>query len=216
MYREIGLTLEEFSYFYGLLITDGTMTIRNNIPQGIHIELSVKDKDVIEKLHTLFDGSTITSRTRNTNFSDNYTSYKFNYYKQEFCYYLIDECGYPIKDKTINAKPPIIDYSKKDFWRGAFDGDGSLGLRKTTNYKELVPFISFTTYSEELRNELCNYLTSLTGYKYNPKRNKRDNIYNIGSGTFNAIKIATELYKDATIYLDRKYNKYLEMIEWRK
>ena len=59
-------------------------------------------------------------------------------------------------------------------------------------------------------------MTSLTGYKYNPKRNKRDNTYNIGSGTFNAIKIATELYKDATIYLDRKYNKYLEMIEWRK
>lgn len=85
------INIENLSYFYGLMITDGTMSFRKERPIGIHIEVSEKDKDIVYKLNKIIKDSTITTRERNTNFKNNYKTYIFHYYNLEFCYYLIDD-----------------------------------------------------------------------------------------------------------------------------
>lgn len=53
MKEDIRMTLEEKSYIYGLLLTDGSIEIRNyNSYTGtVRLELNYKDKDIIEKLY---------------------------------------------------------------------------------------------------------------------------------------------------------------------
>ena len=210
------LTLEEKSYIYGLLIADGSICIVNSdsyIGQ-VQLEVSKKDEDIIDKLCSIVPYSTKRERTRNTNFANNYHSVSFNVARQCFIKDLVD-FGFPLKDKTTNARPPIVEYDKNAFWRGVLDGDGSLGIRYTSR-GTLDAYFSLTTQSELLKDEFCKYLCSITGRKYNPKRNKRDNIYNIGCGGHAACRILKEIYKNCTIYLDRKYQKYLECVEWEK
>lgn len=45
----------------------------------------------------------------------------------------------------------------------------------------------------------------------NPQRNQRDDIYNIGANGSSAYKLVSALYKTSGIYLDRKYNKAIDI-----
>lgn len=209
------ITLEEKSYIYGLLITDGTINIVN--PEAytgqVKLELNKRDEDIIDKLCSIVPYSVKHERTRNTNFLSNYHSVSFNVYRQYFIKDLID-FGFPIENKTENAKPPIVEYDENAFWRGVLDGDGSIGIRKEKSRHSA--FLSLTTKSEELKNAFCKYVNRLSGVHCNPKRNKRDSIYNITIAGTMACKILKEVYKNSTIHLDRKYNKYLECLKWEQ
>lgn len=208
------LTLEEKSYIYGLLITDGTMHIQNSetYTGQVQLEVSKRDEDIIDKLNSIISYSTKRERIRNTNFKENYCSIIFATSRQSFIKDLID-FGFPIENKTINARPPSFEYDKSAFWRGVLDGDGSLGIEHSSK-DTLRAYLSLTTKSEQLKDEFCKYLNSITGKMYDPKRNKRDNIYNIGCVGYTACKVLKEIYRNCTIYLDRKYNKFLECLQW--
>ena len=210
------ITLEEKSYIYGLLLSDGTMHIANpeTYTGQVQLEVSKKDKDIVDKLCRIIPYSTKRERIRSTNFKDIHSSIVFVVSRQYFIKDLID-FGFPIKNKTTSAVPPIVEYDEGAFWRGVIDGDGSLGIRHNSRGK-LEAYLSLTTKSEPLKEAFCKYLKSITGRKYNPKRNKRDNIYNIGCGGRAACKVLKEIYKNCTIYLNRKYENFLECLTWEK
>ena len=209
------LTLEEKSYIYGLLVTDGTLLITNShqYTGSVVLEICKRDEDIVDKLCSLILHSSKTERCRSTNFKQEYHSVKFSIYRNSFIKSLVD-FGFPTEQKTLNACPPAAEYDQNAFWRGVIDGDGSLGLRKSGQYTK--PFLSLTTKSEKLKNAFCEYLFLITGKTYNPTRNKRDDIYNIGCGGITCCQVLREIYKDSTLYLNRKYEKYLECLGWEK
>ena len=217
MYKN--LTNEQLSYLYGLFITDGFLIIKKKIDNHIYytlgIELQEKDKDILEKIHQLLPEGHVYQRTRNTNFKNNYTCYSFYYLKQDFPLWLIQN-GFPLENKTENAIPPTWKYDENAFWRGVIDGDGSLGIRKYGTKIGTEPYISLTTKSDQLKLAYHNYILKITGFNEKNKRNKRDNIYNIVLAKSRCWEICNELYKNDSIHLNRKYNKYLEILEWRK
>lgn len=197
---------ESESYIYGLLITDGSLYLSTRNRGKVTLEVSEKDHDIVEKLYNEIPNSSIRERIRNTNFKSNYTTKIFSNTRLEFRNKLICQ-GFPLKNKTLNADTPNIEYNKYHFWRGVIDGDGSLGL--TGNNR---PFLSLTTKSENLKNKYLNFLLEELGIIKNINRNKRDNIYNVFLSGNNAIKLAKILYLDNPgIYLERKYNKALEI-----
>lgn len=215
MYKN--LTNEQLSYLYGLFITDGFLTIKkkenNHIYYMLGIELQEKDKDILEKIYQLLPEGHIYQRIRNTNFKNDYICYSFYYLKQDFPLWLIEN-GFPLENKTELAAPPNWNYDENAFWRGVLDGDGSIGLRHTKQW--LYPFISLTTKSEKLKLAYHNFLLKTINFNERNKRNKRDNIYNITICNKRAIALSKIIYKDNTIHLDRKYNKYLEILEWER
>lgn len=199
-----------FSYFYGLVLTDGTITTSTRNRGKIQIELSIKDRDILDKLHKIFPESKIRVRQRSTNFSQRHESCIFSlYYKKYRDYFFMK--GYPKYQKAINAKPPSGDYSKCDFWRGVIDGDGSIGQIKSGD-----PYISLITKSENLAKSYLNFLKEEFGIVKICNRNKRDDCYNITVKNEDAIKLGKFLYHESNLYLNRKYQSYQQNLDWKR
>jgi len=118
-------------------------------------------------------------------------------------------CG---KNKTFKIEFPIwLDESLYNhFIRGVFDGDGSISFLIRDNSPEFN-----ITGTEELLAYIQNILMkecNLNKTKLTKKKNSKTNIVALRySGTVNLIKIRRWLYKDATIYLERKYNKFMKV-----
>ena len=198
---------KEESYIYGLLITDGSLSLYDRNRGRVSLEVNMIDEDIVYKLCNLIPNSHHRERTRNTNFKKDYTTKIFSNTRKEFRDQLISQ-GFPVKDKTLNASPPILNYSEFDFWRGVIDGDGSIGITSKN-----IPFISLVTKSENLKIAYTEFIKKFLNHNINVNRNKRDSVYNIMLTKEKAIILANMLYlkENPTIYLDRKYNKALEI-----
>lgn len=203
------LDIRTKSYLYGLFLSDGYFLSQKNKITGMGIELSARDKDLINKLVELFPEGTVSFRHRDTNYKKDYESCVFSCYRKDFADVFI-QMGIPIKNKSEEAHSPIVAYSEVSFWRGVIDGNGSLGNRATGK-----AFLSLTTKSEKLKNEFCNFLHKITKKVYSPNRDQRDNIYNIGCSGKSAQLVIKVLYEDiqeSDIYLNRKYEKMKEAL----
>lgn len=95
-----------------------------------------------------------------------------------------------------------------DYIRGYCDGDGSLSFgKKISNitdkitYYPLLSFVGTFNILDGIKNHL--------GMEKNILKTK-DEIYSLAYSHRKAKKVADLLYKNSTIYLDRKYEKYLD------
>lgn len=105
-------------------------------------------------------------------------------------------------DESIFANKKLI----YDFIRGYVDGDGTLGVypHSKTNPKleESLLIVGTKSFLEGVQKYLGK------GFLMH-KENCHENTYRLGYSTLKANKAAELLYKNATIYLDRKYNIYI-------
>lgn len=196
------------SYLFGLLMTDGSLNLQERNRGKVTLELQKEDSQLLQQIYEKIPNSSLRERTRDTNFKEGYVSTIWSNSQLEFRTWLIDN-GFPIEEKTWNACPPSCEFSIKDFWRGAFDGDGSLGF-----IKDGSPFMSFTTKSEVLKTNLLELLKTEFGIVKNINRNKRDNIYNITIKNEDAQDFAHYLYDNCEIAMPRKYQKAQEIFSW--
>lgn len=204
------MNVEEKSYIYGLLGADGSLYLNTRNRGRISLEVNEKDKDIVYKLCNIIPSSCWDTRTRDTNFKKSSTTYTFSNYQREFRDMLIDY-GYPIENKKENFTTPNGEYSEADFWRGVIDGDGSIGI--TTNNE---PYLSLVIVGESLKEEYLNFLNSHFNIIKNINRNKRDNVYNPILKNEDAIIVLKYLYDKAELYINRKYNNYLNVLSWKR
>lgn len=111
----------------------------------------------------------------------------------------------------LNKKSLTLQFNKnlltsdlmRHFLRGYFDGDGCIyatGWVLSGNAKFLT---AVQTY----------LLEHVSGYtQVEVRKDKRSNIYSVSKGTPRAaLRFLHYIYQNATIYLERKYNKYIEL-----
>ena len=116
-----------------------------------------------------------------------------------------------VKQKTAILEPPkhVPDELIHHFLRGFFDGDGSLirSQRKNSNY---------VNFSVDYTSTYPMIMWIFDHFKMGSicKENRREFIWywKLG-GNQQVIKFYHYLYDDATIWLDRKYNKFQELLE---
>ena len=114
--------------------------------------------------------------------------------------------------KSYDGKFPFVDDEQyiKDVVRGIFDGDGCITYRKGT--------IGYLTGSIGVcgTKEVLEYIENFSGFKWAwfQRYPKKDvNNFQISCGNQNNIvAFLDSIYKDANIYLDRKYKKYQEYV----
>ena len=119
-----------------------------------------------------------------------------------------------VEHKTNILNPPDINLLNgftSDFIWGYFDGNGSIAHTNT----ELNNSYAFKLVStKNFLDFVNNYIKEKLGFSTN-KYYKRKDYQEVMSlefgGNLKTQKILDLLYKNATIYLDRKYQRYLDL-----
>lgn len=203
-----------YSYLIGFIQSDGYL-IKRKGERGekgkMTIELSVIDGSILKKIKKLIPVySDIRTRVRDTNFKKEYKSISLFVYNKEFRR-TVNYYGVPYGKKSKIIQPPKQKYSEIDYWRGIIDGDGSVGFTKDGN-----PFISLITASRKLFKSYCKLIYKHIGVKHNPKRNKRDKVYNVVLFNEEAKKFVGLLYYNKCLSINRKYKISAKILKWKR
>lgn len=205
---------EEKAYFLGFLMADGCVTERRNSQPAISLQLHSDDEYILHKLKEVTEsGVNITHQK-----SRNHSSWRVHSIKMA-----TDLAKYGIiPRKTGHEFLPIDEIPDnliRHFIRGFFDGDGWFTVTKShgiPNGRIFLGFVSninmLTSIKEYLNKKIPN-LTDIKIHEYGDNDKgyagfsmmlyaKLDNVKDIGNF----------LYKDATVYLERKYNTFTNTI----
>ena len=116
------------------------------------------------------------------------------------------------ENKTLILTFPtqVPKYLIRHFIRGYFDGDGTLTYGSKQVCGNSNYFLKFTG-TIEMINAIQKYFgTSVKEEQRYPERNINNYSITIG-GNQQVKRILDDLYQGATIYLERKYNRYIEL-----
>lgn len=202
---------EASAYFIGLLYADGNISKTSNV---MSIKLKSNDQYILEKFRDIMSPSSPIKITKNKNSPNTYSYFRIN--QKEICNQLISHGCVPNKSLILEFPKTIPNEFIRHFLRGYSDGDGTIYKnffknKKTTNIIwKIVSTKKFCEHVAKILKEQLNVNCSQSLSK--PKTNKITTILSVG-GNLQSRKVLDWLYKDATIYLPRKYEKYLEFIK---
>lgn len=181
----------EFSeYFIGLMCTDGYMG-----KSDYTIQISLKDKEILNRF------STITNIPIYERLDKRFNSKLYSYrFRNKSLYRYFESIGITnCKTKTIELLIPFT----PNILRGVFDGDGCISkINNNTGNK-----ISIVSASKKFIIQIQEYLIE-SGIKMLPI-SYYNNIYSINIyKKSEVLKFYNLIYKDATLYIKRKYIKF--------
>jgi hypothetical protein len=116
-----------------------------------------------------------------------------------------------IQNKTHKLEFPNIESKLENhFIRGYFDGDGCITYGKIIGKYANISIVSNKIFLEKIVDKININFTYTKRHK-----KKADNIFTIGTGgIINLIIFYHYIYNDATIYMDRKRNKFIEWFDY--
>ena len=214
---------EEKAYWLGFLFADGYVSSRTN---SVGLSISLKDIDHLKKYNQALNFSKGLNVTETHQFGtkDIHTN------KNGETMYMVSTVisNKDLKQDLINCgcvpnKSLILEfpdesifiesekYTKKQlilhFIRGYFDGDGTLGLyqhsKTNPNKEESLIFVGTKSFLQKVQEYLGN------GFLMQ-KSNCNENTYRLSYSTKKAYTAAKLMYDNSSVYLERKYNIYLD------
>ena len=210
---------QEKAYFLGFLYADGT-----NCKNGRRVDLTLaeEDKEILEKLAVLVDSNKPLIRVKIKD--------KQPTRQDQFCFSMngtrisqrLTDLGC-MNNKTFKLKFPtkeqVPEHLRRHFIRGYFDGDGGISFTMPPSRNCMVYKISITSTQDMLNS--IKYLIQkdlLVNISirpsYAPKRDKKIIMELDIVGRKQVMAFLDWMYKDASISLQRKFNKYREMQEY--
>lgn len=202
---------EEKAYWLGFMFADGYIVNNKNRYGQDKFGISVAEDsaDVIEKFKASLKATNPILYDYSGNKYGKQTLHKLVLCSQKTVNDLINKgC---VKQKTLILEPPkhVPEALIRHFLRGFFDGDGALCRcpKKDSTY---IGFnVSFTT-----TKSVAEWIYSIIkmGNVYKEERREYTWYWKL-DGNQQVIKFYHYLYDDATIWMDRKYNKFQELLE---
>lgn len=193
---------QEKAYWLGFFAADGYNHMNKNC---IEFRLHKQDKDILEKFKSCIEANNPMGLYKQT-----YCN--LTLYSQHLCCKL-SEYGLN-QAKTYTLQIPILeDKLMRHFIRGYFDGDGCFSVTKRKDRTENSLTFQFNiTGMEGPLKVIQNHLVNNIGVVDNGLKHRKSTVaVTIHYSGRNVCKrILDYLYQDATIYLQRKYNKYRE------
>ena len=196
---------EEQFYWLGFMYADGNISKGGN---RIEMRLSIKDKDHLEKFRKFLNLSTeIRTGICNGN------GFCHLSVRNKHMWSTLNSLGCT-PQKTLTLQFPNISFFKKKenvlhFIRGYVDGDGCLVTCPNTTKTSIRTELSLVGTESFLK--AINQLFQNKGYIKNKSSENWDNkAFDLSFSDVPSRKIARYLYENATIYLNRKYEKFLE------
>ena len=216
---------EHKAYWIGFIWCDGYMAIRNrNNRTSYEFKLTLKEDDYghLEKFNKDIDGSYKVNFYNYYGFSQELcTEARLLITNQHFGKTLVDQYGLiPYRSDCSKIIQSIPNSLMKHFIRGVIDADGAFCKYQIVDkgYNVNKYMVSIGTNKDILRvieNHLMdNGLINAFERKLQQRHIDGDGEYRILeiSGKAQCLNVLNYIYKDAEIYLDRKYDKYLNII----
>lgn len=198
------------AYIYGFLLTDGS---NNPSKQTVSISLQEEDKEILERMRKEIKS------TKPLEYLDYSNKHDFGYnYKNQYRMLLFSDkiCSALTKHGLVKNKSLVVEFPVFDdqimpaFIRGAMDGDGSIGISKKNGF--WVTITATEMFCRSMADYLDNKLDIKSCHIYDAScHNGVTRCLTIGRNA-DKIKFIEWIYKDADIYLERKYRKYLEIL----
>lgn len=197
---------QEKAYFLGLLHADGYLQKRrkgNYEEITISVSLQEKDKELLEKFCSCIGLPQDRVRIFESKRSNEQNRAVVSISQKHFTKDLVD-----LKNEKIFDKVPKE--LAHHFIRGFFDGDGSIYVRR--NSKKIFYWaISFACFGPITDYLLKNLPVEVRAYK--DKRS--EGLFDINTNKKEKlVSLFNFMYKDSTVYLERKYKKCLEMLKF--
>ena len=194
---------EEQFYWLGFMYADGNISKEGN---RIEMRLSIKDINHLEKFKKFLNLSTeIRTGTINGN------GFCHLSVRNKHLWNILNKLGCVPQKSLILKFPNLSLFKNKEnilhFIRGYVDGDGCLSIYKDDNKDRTRLSIIGTEHFLNTINQLFNN----KGYLRNKSTSNYNNLaFELKFSDVPSRKLARYLYENATIYLERKYEKYLE------
>jgi hypothetical protein len=199
------ITTEEQYYWLGFMYADGNISSDGN---RIEVRLSIKDLKHLEKFKKFLELSTeIRTGVCNGN------GFCHLSVRNKHMWNTLNGLGCS-PQKSLTLKFPKSEFFKSaenvlHFLRGYVDGDGCLSTYYNATKTSIRTVINIVGTEQFLTS--INKMFKNKGYIRSKKSKKYDNkSYSLTFSDAPSRKLARLLYENATIYLDRKYEKYLE------
>ena len=185
---------EEKSYWLGFLYADGNLNSNNNT---VSLELGLKDENHLIKFN---------------DFLSKEKSIKKDHFRVRCVFRDTQIYNNLIKLGCIPKKSLILNFPNYNqvpkhlmhhFIRGYIDGDGSIYISSNRIHVSVLG-------TKELLYKLIEEIELPKRNFYKKNKEKDSNCYFFEYSGKNAINFIDYLYKDCNIFLERKYNKYLE------
>jgi hypothetical protein len=202
----------EKAYFLGFLYADGY-----NAGHSIILSLSKKDEEILVKLNKLINNECPIFYSRNlVAYGKNDKVYKccdsarIRISGRNICDKL-NEYGI-VERKTNKIRFPVFlkENLYSHFIRGFFDGDGSISVSSPIGASNYVRFsVSLATKNEDFCDQLIFYIQKKTGLSFKKRCWDSKNFQIVLTRISDMIEFLDWIYKDSSIYLARKYERYL-------
>lgn len=192
---------EEKAYWLGFIYADGNV---NNANNTLTINLQAGDKDHLSKLNKCIEGNYSVKVTQDKRDDKTYWNARLSVYSTKLVKDLINNGVVPNKTSVMTF-PTIQNDLLRHFVRGYFDGDGTVCERKHKKGQSdlACSFVCGSqSFLESLRSLL--FINNINSYTVRDKGNK---VYLSLAGLQNPDNFLKYIYQDATIYLDRKFEK---------
>lgn len=209
---------QEKAYWLGFIYADGYI-IKSSKNYELGIELSIKDINHLNKFNKIFNNYyKVSTKIGNYNSIDRmhnrpianriYKSCVIRVYSKSI-YEGLAKNGI-IQNKTNSNVFPKIDDDDLflHFLRGYIDGDGSYSIKKIKKYK--YPRISIESNNKKILEHISKRLKETFNIKSSIHSDKscfKLEIYK----TNDCINLINLMFDNATIYLDRKFDKICEL-----
>lgn len=205
------LEVPEYAYMFGFLQADGHLQQGVGQKGKLSVEISIRDSGILHAFQQLTPYKTsITERTRSTNFAESHHSATWSLCALE-ARTKLNQLGLPYGRKSKTITPPRVPFSRRDYLRGVIDADGSVEYTS----KEL-PFISLTTAGTAIGAYLCFCARKITKVERLIKRNARDGIYNILYWTEAAQALGAHFRYPGCLSLQRKQTAADSLAVWAR
>jgi len=202
---------QEKAYYLGLLFADGCVSINKNSSQ-VEINLQEEDKEILEKFSFAVLGENIL-KFRDLSKRDKKNQWVLRICNTKMCKQL-EKIGCPPAKSLILIWPQwLVDPElQRHFIRGYFDGDGGLKCQIDNSNSYTFQITSTLEFCQNVDKVINTQLTIHFTYD-NSCENGITNTIRV-TGNRQVLALMNWLYKDATIYFERKYQKYLQLKLW--
>lgn len=200
---------QEKAYILGLLYADGWVSKRNNL---IAIQLQERDSYILDDINKCMKSNVKLQFVKKQ--KENYqNTIRLSFYGEQLFNSIVDH-GVLINKTSFIEYPKINKELNPHFIRGVFDGDGCITIG---DHNPTFSIIGFQPFMKQIQNVLIEDIgLNLTKLYINKGKYKCDIATLSYCGRKNLIKIGEYLYKDDTISLKRKKEKFLELIDWKR